>query len=267
MALNDPLSSSSENNYHVFADYGHPSARDIDPYYRCLLKDGFLTENGQTFGPESDSCFETLTERCGKLAKQNTTDDVCMRYFQNQYNKHPDRYSAEETVDGPYPFRTTVGDQALRKAGEKAFCRVVGDPDDPESCGKITRKFDYQMSESPEYTINFGSGCRVVCDQWTPKMTVNNPVLEMMLDKPELNNEILDNICSQAKRQRTNITGKRLREYCNQVYPGEFSPPVEPVSVRSDPPTPPPEQNNSVGIFLFVLVIVVFMALLYTYSG
>lgn len=189
-----------------------------DPLYYCttdFMDSQFLHgAQGRTFGKYNQACSEYLSARCSM-----NWDDVCEVISKDQETRFPDTTSS---INMQPLQRTdlTYGEQLIRDSAYKKYkiqsynCNLVCEPFDPTVPNSPVICYESRAASSSEnsvdrYSFSSGNIEGAYCQSTyaiTPeqiKVLDSDPIMNKLLNKPQIAMELLENIYIGMKNNNT----------------------------------------------------------------
>lgn len=169
-----------------------------DPLGYCF---GRTLEQRMVYGPGVQTgmdglpCQAYLAERCAR-----DWDQVCEALFLGADETAPVRRAAAFGVPGAPETSKTAGEQLLATtARQKYRARVLND--DGFQCVRVTEPFDYLRPDSPSITYYSGECVSEYALPRDPTVSERDPVLQHLLDRPEIAPDVLDGMADACRRE------------------------------------------------------------------
>lgn len=182
-----------------------------DPVKMCLLSDvnksltgGVL---GYRYGPSNENCQLLMAERCA-----NKWDGICELASQNREAIYPNNATIHgDAAANPQNLvgASAVGDQLVHDAAERKYCTY-------KNCNIQQFPFDPTNFGSPMVTRVQRSqyGCNATCAVINPQTIDSDPLMNKMLDNPDVALDTLSNICTTHELNGVSLDGTRLGQFC-----------------------------------------------------
>ena len=194
--------------YRQISDFGKIRNSSANPWSYCAINgpDSQFAHPplGDTIGPNSVNCQAWMAEECAK-----EWSDMCEYVYQSQ-NTRSFPNTLNRTAGANRDNANTAGQNLVANAVERAFCSYA-------NCVPIKQQFDPTVVGSPEYTTYVGHDgnpdtCIPVCGV-DPNTVDNDPLVDKMLQHPELCSATLTNIFNTAARTGVSYAGTKLHPY------------------------------------------------------
>jgi len=188
-----------------------------DPVGYCM---GRTLEQKMMFGSAPDSgidskpCQAYMAQRCA-----TNWDGICEAIYQQADDPWPGTLPRAATFGRAGSSQATAGDQMLALTAREKY-RVAMLNVDGINCVHLSEPFDYTRPDSP--TISYYSGQCIPEYRVDPPTADGDPVLNRLLDRPELAPDVLQNLYNTAKRKGTldEYEGTRLGAFFRRMASG-----------------------------------------------
>lgn len=209
------------DSYRQLSNFGNPiDQRSNDPLTYCLqdTMDKSFQHGGtaRLYGPRSQKCQVYMAQRCAE-----NWDGFCEYFYQTHgvNGEWPNNRLWPNTAtsnNGLSSEFLTTGDQLLSNTAEQKYCKYSS------NCPKTCEPFDPLNPDSPMITFynkcdNSSQSCFSECNV-DPKTIDSDPVMNKLLQRPQVAGNVLINICNTASRTGTDLSGTKIGAVCNNYF-------------------------------------------------
>lgn len=194
--------------YRTISDFGKIKNNSANPWSYCAIQgpDSFFANEtlGGTIGPGSVNCQAWMAEECSK-----EWSDMCEYVYQNQTSRNQPN-TLNRTAGADRLNTNTAGQNLVANSVERAFCSYA-------NCVPIEQPFNPTIPGSPNFTVYVGpdgqpDSCLPVCSV-NPDTVDNDPLVEKMVQNPEICSSTMTNIFNTAMREGISYEGTKLHPY------------------------------------------------------
>lgn len=189
---NDPLTYCMFNTYDSKFQHGSSSNR-LNPY--------------------NQACQAFMEDRCSK-----NWDTFCDMWASSlhQTQQYPNTQQFCNQGNQIIENGITVGQSLIGNSLMRRFCTFP-------NCEMVTEPFDPTVANSPWITYYNTDSCIPVCSV-DPKTINSDPIMNKALQPENVMSSItvLQNICNNARRNGTDLSGTRIGEFCNAYNNGQL---------------------------------------------
>lgn len=189
------------NNYQMMSNFCPIKMPTDDPVTYCVMDDNNSLNHqfshgagGGSLTPYSKPCQAFMSSRCS-----TNWDDKCELASKNTETRYPNMIA--KCGNPPVTVgRLSAGDILVMNTAEKKYgklsgnCSIKQEPFDPTVL--TSPMVEYQVSDSCSY----GGVCKTIYDV-DPNTIDNDPVMNKILDRPEIGASVLVNIYRQLKKR------------------------------------------------------------------
>jgi len=201
------------SNYKYMADFCPFSTPVDDPVTYCVMDgkslDNYFAHGSSQINPYSLKCQAFMSSRCA-----SNWDEKCEVASQNRESRYPNMLA--KCGNPPYAPTSiiTAGDILVANTAEKKYGKLVG------NCTVEREQFDPTVLTSPyiEYqatnNCSYNDCCETIYDV-DPSTIDQDPVMNKILDKPEIAAQLLYRLFRQLKKRNElqKIQNTRLGRY------------------------------------------------------
>jgi hypothetical protein len=180
--------------YHEALDLGPGTIIQDDPFPCCLGIGGERFNCGDKYGEKSLPCKRYMTQRCVK-----NWDKACDIYSTHTSTFTADRYAMKSGIEA------SIGDQFIRQVIEKRYCTVGGGL----NCKLRCEQFNATIPNSPEI-CDYDGNCEITCDQFTRDAILSDPLIDRILNKPNIFGDLILAIKKNAVNNGIDLSGTKF---------------------------------------------------------
>jgi hypothetical protein len=195
-------------SYRSIKDFGKIRSTSADPWSYCAIQGPDMRfahpPLGSTHGAHSQNCQAWMAEECAK-----DWSEMCEYVYQTQNStSFPNTLNVNQGVSRVNT--NTAGQNLLANSVERAFCSY-------SNCVPIKQPFDPTVADSPPFTTYVSAdgdngNCVPVCSA-NPETVDNDPLIQKMIQNPEVCSTTITNIFNTAMREGISYEGTCLHEY------------------------------------------------------